>query len=321
MPPKTPKEKEVDFTSLALQLEAIGKNVEGMKKDINTVKEDVKSLEGLKADMNSVRNDVSEMKEENKKLSENLTQSIRDNVGKLKSELLEKIGAVKEVLEIDISGVKSQLGDMTKRLHSVESRVSERKPYQTEFTAVITGEPYDPEEDPGAIASNIITNGLGIVGIEFIRAKRWAAKPDLGRNGVIKVEFATEAQRDKICESSKLLKDIEGFKHIYINKCRTNAEMIQRRNVFKLKSQIPGCEHMKVNWYGELYEPSYRGIGQDAGNRGRGGSAGTSNGAGRDGLRTNAFDGNVFGRPPNVNSLSDFPNLNGDEISSNDSRP
>ncbi len=327
------KEEVVDFLSLAKQLENIGANVASLKTDINSVKEDVKCLQGLKSDL-------AEMKESNKKLSNNLTQSIRDNVGKIKTELLAKIDEVKENFQIDINGVQTELGAMNLRLVSVESKVSERKPYATDFTAVITGEPYRSDENPADIAKNIIENGLGIAGIEVIRAKRWGAKPDLGRNGIIKVEFATEAQRDRICESSKLLNDQDEFKHNYINKARTGAQLVQYRNAWKIIRNTPGMGHMKVNWYGEFYEPSYRGTGRGrGGSRGRGGrgggrgrggpdstfggSAGTSNGAGRGNGRDGAtgsslsganFDGSVFSRPtPDMTSMKDFPNLGGNK--------
>ncbi len=341
MAPKPEPKKDVDFNFLAKKLEDIGTNVAGLKADINTVKTDVKALEGLKQD-------VLDIKEENKKLSNKLTQSIRDNVDKLKVELLAKINDVKENLDIDISTVQNQLGTINQRLHAVESRVSEQKQYQTACTIVITGIAYDPTEDINAIAEDVITEGLGISGVTFIRAKRYAAKPHLGRNGVIKVEFANEVLRDRICESSKVLNNKDGYKHIYVNKCRTGAELIQRRNMIKLKNKIPGCQHMNVNYFGELYEPSYRGVGRGdgigsrgrgdggrgrgdrgrgrGGDRGqvggRGGTAGTSNGAGRgasgtggtsNGTDPGLFDGSVFTRAaPDIGNMNDFPNLNGD---------
>ncbi len=189
------------------------------------------------------------------------------------------------------------------------------------------------DEDPKAIATNIIVQGLGITGIEVIRAKHFGAKPELNRRGVIKAEFATKDQRDRICKVSKLLNDHPDFKHNYINKSRTPAEMVQRRNAQKFLSMIPGCEHMKVNWYGEVYEPSYRGTGRGRGLRGRGGGRGgynngtargglgtasTSNGAGRGGTGA-TFDGSVFSHPPpNIGNLSEFPNLSREDGASSD---
>ncbi len=331
------KKKDIDFNSLAKQLEGIGKSVEGIQTDIKSVKTDI----------NSVKNDITVMKQENKNMSANLTKSINDSVAKLKTEVLNKIGEVKEELQVEISGVRNQFNDINQRLITVESRVSEREPYQTDFVAVITGEPYIPGEDPKAIATNIVENGLGITGVEVLRAKRYGLKPELNRRGIIKAEFATKAHRDQVCDASKLLNDKPEFKHNYVNKCRTESELVQHRNAQKLIRMIPGFENSRVNWYGEIYEPSYRVASRGRGDRGRGrgggrgrgsanygrggagsagtsfgagrggiGSAGTSFGAGRGGSVTSPtmprapFDGSVFTHPPpDVRNMTEYPNL------------
>ena len=230
-----------------------------------------KLTESVKTNTGGLNAQFSSLKDSVDNLKKDLTKKVEDE----KKDLKKDIADWKSNVDIDIAGVNNRLGDFHERLVNLEQNQPSRKDFDSRFSAVFTGIPFEEGEDPKLKAEDVIQFGLSMANVAILRAIRWGAKPDQNRHGIIKAEFSTEQLRDKVVQASPGLKDTERYKKVYIRNKRTSEQMVTYKNNRQFLKMIPGGSDYRVGDDGSIYKPKPRS------NGGRGGGRGGRRGGGQ----------------------------------------
>ena len=247
------------------------------KMDTLATKADLESMV-KKEDIKSLEDDVKGLKTEFGKLSISLDTTkteLKGKIDQLKTDLSGEISQVRGELTSEMATVNHRFEQFGDRLSKLETNQPQRKEFDKMFSVVITGLSYVPDEDPIQRAQ-LVVEAMGINDIPVIRAKRYGCKPLQGKPGVIKVEFSSEQEKDRVLESAKNLNNDPVFKKVYVNPKRDDMQMAQVRSMNKLLDLIPGARETKyVNWNAEIVDK--RDSGSAGAGRGRRGGYGRGN--------------------------------------------
>ncbi len=247
------------------------------KMDTLATKADLESMV-KKEDIKSLEDDVKGLKTEFGKLSISLDTTkteLKGKIDQLKTDLSGEISQVKGELTSEMATVNHRFEQFGDRLSKLEVNQPQRKEFDKMFSVVITGLSYVPEEDPIQRAQ-VVIEAMGINDIPVIHAKRYGCKPLQGKPGVIKAEFSTEHEKDRVLESAKNLNNNPVFKKVYVNPKRDDMQMAQVRSMNRLLDLIPGARETNyVNWNAEIVDK--RASGSAGVGRGRRGGYGRGN--------------------------------------------
>ncbi len=99
--------------------------------------------------------------------------------------------------------------------------------------------PYDPSENPQRVAEDLIRQGLDIVDIPVVRAKRLDSR-QAGKPGIMKIEVKTLDQKIKLLKNKRSLNYPQNkYKNVYIHSSKRHVERLLELNTYTLLQEIP----------------------------------------------------------------------------------
>ncbi len=144
----------------------------------------------------------------------------------------------------------SRLDDFEARLSCIEVKFH----FDTEVTIVAQGVPYDPSENPQRVAEDLIGQGLDIVDIPVVRAKRLDSR-QAGKPGIMKIEVKTLDQKIKLLKkkNKRSINNTQNkCKNVYIHSSKSHVESLLELNTSTLLQEIPTGWQFRLTANGRL---------------------------------------------------------------------
>ena len=135
----------------------------------------LKDLKELKDEKASLQAEIQSLKSSNKDLTSTLRNDIKTGCAK-----------IEQNMNIEITGMKSSFSALESRIVEVERTVSEPKAFDPDVTVVMTGFPFQENEDPSQIGTSMLKD-IGLEKLPIIRAKREGARN--GKQGVLVIQL------------------------------------------------------------------------------------------------------------------------------------
>ncbi len=132
-------------------------------------------------------------------------------------------------------------GILLQHLEYLETRftnIEQRFHFDPEVTIIAQDVPHSPTEDPMEIADNIIREGLNILDVPVVRAKRLDSH-NPRKPGLLKREVKNLDQKKKLLKKKRSLRDICQYQDVYVRSSKSHAKRLVELNFQTLLAEIP----------------------------------------------------------------------------------
>ena len=197
--------------------------------------------------------------------------AIRDDVASLKTDVTQIRGDVQTlqvgmgVLAANVHELDAMMANVEPRVESCELRIATLEsniddhirdnPHATpeEFpvdtTLVCTGLRESSGENPAAVAQDLINDGLGLINVEVVRARRLASR--YGKPGLFKIQLPTVTDKIAALRVKRNLMD-SGYRGVFIRSSTTHTDRILHQNFMAILKELPNGDNYRVTSNGKL---------------------------------------------------------------------
>ena len=169
-------------------------------------------------------------------------------------QVLVKEAHLKDVVKGIQDSIAVETGVFIRRIEDLENRVTaieSKFHFDPEVSIIAQGVPSQPTEDPVKVADDLIRQGLGVVNVPVVRAKRIPSRNPT-KPGLLKIELKDLEQKKSLLKRKRSLKDTQTYKNVYIRGSKSHVERLIELNTYTLLQELPFGEHYRITGSGRL---------------------------------------------------------------------
>lgn len=210
----------------------------------------------LQSHQNEIKQTLDNQNTELKKLKLSLTKTIETEVKKLQT-----------YVDQEIARVVTRIETVETKIQEMQLKQEESDKFSTDVTIVVSGLPFDDEENIAEKVDDLIRRGALVPGIRIVRAIRLPTN-NL-RPGLIKVQLQSVQDKIRVLQAKSNVKNCEEYRRVFIRSSKTHTERVNEQNIQKLLQMIPEGNKYRLTSNGKLIprqddRPRYIGNGRGA---------------------------------------------------------
>ena len=217
-------------------LDDVYRLIETLKSEFST------SFRVIHDDIASLKTDVSQIKQDFQTLHREMVD----------------LSAKTDHLDTQISIVEPRVESCETRIAALEDNLDDHirdsphippEEFPVDTTLVCSGLRADRREDITSVAQNIIDNGLGLINVNVVRARRLVSRNQ--KPGLVKIQLPTTADKVAALRCKRNLMDT-GYRGVYIRSSSSHTDRILHQNFMTILKELPNGENFRVTSNGKL---------------------------------------------------------------------
>lgn len=202
-------------------------------------------LEALKAEVQAMR---AEMKEYKKKTTEQITGFIKQaTLDQALADFNKRLTDLETNVRVDNGLFNRRLTDLEEKMENYEKRFH----FDPEVTIIAKDVPFNPAENPVDVADKLIRDGLRIVDVPVIRAKRLESRVQ-NKPGLLKIEVKDLDAKKKLLKHKQSLKNSQQYERVYVRSSKSHVERLLELNTNMLLQELPNGHRFRLTANGRL---------------------------------------------------------------------
>ncbi len=224
----------------------------GRDSKANTTPEPPPRAKRMSGDLEALKAEVQAMKAQIKEYQENTSRQISSFIEEATLDVRlaafnQRLQSLERNVDIDNGLFNRRLSDLENKMANYEKRFY----FDPEVTIIAKDLPATPTEDPVDVADKLIRDGLKIVDVPVVRAKRLESRVQ-NKPGLLKIEVKDLEAKKKLLKHKQGLKSTQKYSNVYIHSSKSHVERLIELNTNMLLQELPNGHMFRLTANGKL---------------------------------------------------------------------